>query len=389
MIFDALIVGAGPAGSYLAYLLARAGRTVAIVDKASFPRDKVCGGGVSRKALDLLGFDITPVVQKTITGAYLAYRNEALIVKDITPAVGCTVLRSEFDSLLLQKARAAGAQFFAATRFIDAVQDPSAVTLRTSNGSLCGRFVFAADGVGSTVRSKVFGKQLVRYVPALEALVQLDDQRMGIFAERALFDFAGMKRGYGWIFPKRDHLNVGVYSPLGGSGLRAELDGFMARYGLLANPQTIDYRGYAIPVRNQRSEFEKDRIWLIGDAAGLAESVFGEGIYFALRSAELAAQALVQADGRPNTYSKLVRRALLPELRASRWIGSTMFRFQRFTFHHLVANPRINGDFAGLISGDVGYRECMLRTATNLPRWLFHRPTLQPGLRDAGSTAKI
>src|ERR1700674_599340 len=389
MIFDALIVGAGPAGSYLAYLLARAGRTLAIVDKASFPRDKVCGGGVSRKALDLLGFAITPVVQKTITGAYLAYRNEALIVKDITPAVGCTVFRSQFDSLLLQKARAAGAQFFAATRFIDAVQDPSAVTLRTSNGSLCGRFVFAADGVGSTVRSKVFGKQLVRYVPALEALVQLDDQRMGIFAERALFDFAGMKRGYGWIFPKRDHLNVGVSSPLGGSGLRAELAGFMARYGMLANPQPIDYRGYAIPVRNQRSEFEKDRIWLIGDAAGLAESVFGEGIYFALRSAELAAQALVQADGRPNTYSKLVRRALLPELRASRWIGSTMFRFQRFTFHHLVANPRINGDFAGLISGDVGYRECMLRTATNLPRWLFHRPTLQPGLRDAGSTAKI
>jgi geranylgeranyl reductase family protein len=384
MIFDALIVGAGPAGSYLAYLLAQAGRSVAIIDKASFPRDKVCGGGVSRKALDLLGFDITPVVQKTITGAYLAYRNEALIIKDIMPAVGCTVLRSEFDDLLLQKARAAGAIFSAATRFIDVAQDASAVTLHTSDGPLRGRFLFAADGVGSAVRNKVFGKQLVRYVPALEALVHLDDERMGIFAERALFDFAGMTRGYGWIFPKRDHLNVGVYSPFGGNGLRAELDRFMAHYSLLASPKAIDYQGYAIPVRNQRNEFEKDRIWLIGDAAGLAESVFGEGIYFAFRSAGLAAQALLRDDGRPNTYSTLVRRALLPELRASRWIGSMLFRFQRFAFRRLVANPRVNGYFAGLISGDVGYRECMLRTATSLPHWLFHRATLQPGLRDAG-----
>jgi geranylgeranyl reductase family protein len=384
MIFDALIVGAGPAGSYLAYLLAQAGRSVAIIDKASFPRDKVCGGGVSRKALDLLGFDITPVVQKIITGAYLAYRNEALTIKDITPAVGCTVLRSEFDNLLLQRARAAGAQFSAATRFIDVAHDASAVTLHTSDGPLRGRFLFAADGVGSAVRSKVFGKHLVHYVPALEALVHLDDQRMGVFAERALFDFAGMTRGYGWIFPKRDHLNVGVYSPFGGNGLRAELDRFMARYSLLASPTAIDYQGYAIPVRNQRGEFERDRIWLIGDAAGFAESVFGEGIYFALRSAGLAAQALLLADGRPNSYSTLVRRELLPELRASRWIGSTLFRFQRFAFHHLVANPRVNGYFAGLISGDVGYRECMLRTATSLPRWLFHRATLQPGLGERG-----
>jgi len=64
MIFDAVIVGAGPAGSYLAYLLAKSGRSVAIIDKADFPRDKVCGGGVSRKALDLLDFDIAPAAAR-------------------------------------------------------------------------------------------------------------------------------------------------------------------------------------------------------------------------------------------------------------------------------------------------------------------------------------
>jgi geranylgeranyl reductase family protein len=387
MIFDAVIVGAGPAGSYLAYLLAKAGSSVAIIDKADFPRDKVCGGGVSRKALDLLDFDITPVVHKTITGAYLAYRNEALTIKDMAGVAGCTVLRSEFDHLLLQKAQAQGARFFPATAFVDAAQDASAVTLQTSNGPLRGRFLFAADGVGSAVRGKLFGKRLVRYVPALEALVQVDAERMSVFAERALFDLGGMTRGYGWIFPKRDHLNVGVYSPFGGTELRQQLDRFIARYALLANPQAISYHGYAIPVHNQRGQFENRRIRLIGDAAGLAEAVFGEGIYFALRSATLAAQALLHADGRPDHYSALMRRVLLPELRASRQIGSLLFRFQHFAFHHLAANPRVNGYFAGLISGDVGYRECMLRAAASLPRWLFHRAAVQPGLGETPPVA--
>ena len=76
-MFDALIVGAGPAGSHLAYLLAKAGRAVAIIDRARFPRDKVCGGGLTRKARSLIDFDIAPVVQETVGGAFVTFRNRA------------------------------------------------------------------------------------------------------------------------------------------------------------------------------------------------------------------------------------------------------------------------------------------------------------------------
>jgi flavin-dependent dehydrogenase len=80
---DVLIVGAGSAGSFLAYLLARRGFTVTIIDKATFPRDKVCGGGLSNKTLELLpfDFDISPVVQQRVTGAFLTYQNRATVVK--------------------------------------------------------------------------------------------------------------------------------------------------------------------------------------------------------------------------------------------------------------------------------------------------------------------
>lgn len=111
-MYDAIIVGAGPAGSHMAWLLAREGLRVAIIDREAFPRDKVCGGGLSRKALNLLGVDISPVIERRMTGAFISYRNHSTIVKDTLTSPGCTVLRNAFDEFLLQRAVSADAQFF-------------------------------------------------------------------------------------------------------------------------------------------------------------------------------------------------------------------------------------------------------------------------------------
>ncbi len=291
---DALIVGAGPAGAYLGYLLARQGVDVVIIDKQQFPRDKVCGGGVSRKAIDLLDFDFGAVVQGSIRGAVLTYRNRMATVKDIEPSAGCTVLRSEFDQLLLDKACAEGARFLPATAFVDATDAADSVNVSTDRGEFRCRRLFAADGAGSVVRDRVFGKHLVRYVPSLEALVYLDEEALARFEQRAVFDFGCMPSGYGWIFPKRDHANVGVYSPFAGRALRSHLEAFIGRYDALRNSVRVDYRGSIILLRNLRDEYQRGRVSLLGDAAGFAEAVFGEGIYFALKSATLAARAVAE-----------------------------------------------------------------------------------------------
>ena len=368
---DALIVGAGPAGSHLGRLLAERGVDVVVIDRASFPRDKVCGGGVSRKAIDLLG-DFAPVVQRSIRGALLTWRNEMATVKDIVPHAACTVLRSEFDHWLLERARSAGARFHAQTAFAQLRNDGDALVVATDRGDIRCRRLFAADGARSMVGERVFGKGLVHYVPSLEALVHLDEDRLACFEERAVFDFDGMPRGYGWIFPKRGHANVGIYSPFGGRGLRRSLDAFIGRYEALRQPIRVDYRGWVIPLRNLRCEFSRDRVSLLGDAAGFTEALFGEGIYFALKSAQLAAQAVAEcglgADAQ--RYGELVRRELLPELRAAWRMASLIYRFPRFAFRHLVLNERINDDFAGLISGAMGYRRCLRRTLAGFPRWL-------------------
>jgi flavin-dependent dehydrogenase len=228
----------------------------------------------------------------------------------------------------------------------------------------------------------VFGKNVVRYVPSLEALVGVQDREMSLLAGRAVFDFGVMPRGYGWIFPKRDHLNVGVYSPFGGHALRAHLDRFMSLYRSMRDPVSIRYLGFVIPVENATGRFQHGRIWLIGDAAGLVECIFGEGIYFALKSAVLAARAIEQGGDSADSllYTKLLSEELLPELRASQWIGKALYRFQSFSFSHLVLNERINSDFAGLITGEVGYRECIALTARNASKWLRRSPAVDHGI---------
>jgi len=370
--YDAIVVGAGPAGSHVAYLLARTGRRVAILDKQRFPRDKVCGGGLSRKSIALLDVDITPVVHNWITGAFLTFQNRSAVIKDLHFAAACTVLRDEFDQMLLTRACDAGAHFFGETTFFDLHEHGAGVTAITSRGEFTGRRLFAADGVGSAVRTKVFGKRLVSYAPVLEALVDVPDAALQSFGDRAVFDFGGMPKGYGWIFPKRDHLNVGIYSPFGGTALRQHLRGFIDRYPALRRPRRIEYRGCAIPLRNEAGVYERGPVVLLGDAAGLAESVFGEGIYFALKSAALAAQAESARDSGAHSvpYTQLLRHELLPELRAAKLLAEGLFTFQEFTFRHAVCNDRINQFFAGLITGDTGYRECLRKTVLAAPMWI-------------------
>ena len=233
---DVLIVGAGPSGSLLGYLLARRGFHVTIIDKAAFPRDKVCGGGLSNKAIGLLPFDVGPVVQRRVTGAFLTYRNQETVVKDLGERGGALVLRSEFDDFLLKKAITAGARFHGGTAFVGMEKTRDGVVITTARGVFKARYAVGADGVFSAVRRAVFGRSVVSYAPAVEALVPVAPDRAARFGNRVLFDFGGMARGYGWIFPKKDHLNVGVYSIYPSHSIKAELGRFMSRYAVLDSP---------------------------------------------------------------------------------------------------------------------------------------------------------
>jgi geranylgeranyl reductase family protein len=373
MMYDAVIVGAGPAGSYLGYQLARNGFAVAILDKERFPRDKVCGGGITEKTIQLMDFDISPVIQQKVAGAYLTYRNVKTMVKDLGGYGGVTVLRSDFDNLILEKARAHGANVHEGCAFVSSETRDGAIEVSTSRGALRCRYLIGADGVYSRVRNSVFGKGAVKYVPAVEALVYVPPDIIERYRERVVFDFGGMRHGYGWIFPKRDHLNVGVFSVFRNRALKAELFRFISRYRLLQTATRTKVFGHAIPLKNVTGTYQRGNVWLVGDAAGVAESFYGEGIYFALRSATIAAEALRMSSDRPDAvvYSEMIRRELGTELTYSRANARMFFLFPGASFEFMVLNKSVNSWFAGLISGSVGHRQAFYRTIGTLPFWLF------------------
>jgi geranylgeranyl reductase family protein len=374
-VFDALIVGAGPSGAHLARLLARSGRSVALMDKSAFPRDKVCGGGLTPKALALLSPDLGDVEERRVGAAILNWRNREAVAIGLGGAQAVTVARRDFDALLLARARDAGAVFHAETRFVGAQEDADGVNVATSRGRLRCRLLFAADGAASAVRTAVFGRDAVRLAPALEALVYPEGGLPERLRDTAVFDFGAMPGGYGWIFPKRDHLNAGLYTPFSGRSPRPHLGTFLQSYLCLRQPARTVCQGYVIPVGNPRGIYQRGRVWLLGDAAGLAEALFGEGIYFALKSAELAARAVASDGLRPGSlgYTRLLQTELLPELRASARMARLFYRHPRRAYSHLVLNPAVARDFAGVIGGSLTYRGCLWKTALGLPRWLLPR----------------
>jgi geranylgeranyl reductase family protein len=380
MIRDVVICGAGPAGAHAARLLAGQGYDVALFDRATFPREKPCGGAVSRKALALIGAEIDSVVERRATGAWIAFRGRA-VAHDADGVVAAMTQRTALDALLVERAVQHGAQFCPGHAFERLEDLGDHVRVVTSRGVFAARVLLAADGVASAVRRAVFGRGAVEYAPALEALVEAPAAIVERFADRVLLELGGMTGGYGWVFGKRDHLNVGVYSIRAGAGIRGELEAFMARHPLLAARTRVRRLGHPIPVRNRAGAFERGRVWLLGDAAGLAEAVLGEGIYFALKSAEIAAHALAAASGtpRPGDYACGVQRELVPELAAATRLARACYARPRFAFEHIGRSRQASRLFLGLVTGEVGYRECLLKALAAAPLWaLARREPTQP-----------
>jgi geranylgeranyl reductase family protein len=379
-VYDVAIIGAGPSGAYSAYLMAKQGLRVLLCDRAAFPREKTCGGGISQKTVDLLDFDVAPVVERRLRGAWLTYRNRDTVVKDLGSRSGVAVLRSRFDGMIVDHACAQGAEFRPACAFESARTVGDHLEVTTSGGVLQARYLIGADGVFSRVRSLFFGKDLVSYAPAVEAWIYVPGSVIETYEDRVLFDFGGMPRGYGWIFPKGDHLNVGVFSLFGSKDINGDLRRFIALYGSLGKYDAIEFRGYAIPLKNRKQHFQEGNVWLVGDAAGFAESFYGEGIYFGLKSAVTAGNAMRESFDHPGdkVYTDFIGSELVTDLRYSELNARLFFSFQKFGFYRMVRRTFVNRYFAGLIAGGVGHRECFYKTLASVPYWLTAGGSLPP-----------
>jgi geranylgeranyl reductase family protein len=291
-LWDVIVVGAGPAGCAAAYDLAAAGQSVLLLDKKDFPRDKACAGGLTIKAVKALRYSIEPVVRQVVRRVQLEGGSFSSPLKSRDPICVMTV-RSELDEYCLGKTIETGARF----RRIGALQQialcKDAVQLITNGETYRARFLVGADGASGQVRRLCAAGSWFSQGFALEVKTAMPRGEIDL-----TFDFAAVPGGYAWIFPKGDHLNVGVYAPSSSTGLtRDRLLSYIAQRVKTATLDGVIGQYLGIGAGGCETEYVhpemRDRVLLVGDAGGFVDPLTGEGIYGALLSGQAAARAIL------------------------------------------------------------------------------------------------
>jgi geranylgeranyl reductase family protein len=317
------ILGGGPAGAFAAEKLASAGLGVVLMDE-KLAWEKPCGGGLTHKAYRQYPFLIensTP--KRMVTESVLA----APKAGEVTLKLGePMVIYSRFDlnRMLLERAERAGAQI-EKTRVTRMERQGAKWRLETTGGKMDADFCIVATGARNPLRE--VGTQLTPpdTMSALGYYVPGDQERIDI-------QFLPDLEGYIWIFPRCGHLSVGICGKgEPASSLRKRLEAYMAGRGI--SWKGASFYSHLLPSLDARS-WERNRVagdgWMaVGDAAGLVDPITGEGLYYAIRSGDLAAQSLLADAGGAQAclsrYRDLLRRDFADDLEFGSRLAKRVF----------------------------------------------------------------
>jgi len=334
---DVIVVGGGPAGSTAARTLALAGARVRILDRSVFPRNKPCGGGISVRALKRFPYlerNLGSIATHFVSRLYLeGPSGESTIVTTNEPPV-LMIRRWEFDALLHALAVDAGAAQVPHADVVQASQDRDGVTVVTRDGrSFSAPYVVAADGVHSVVARRLginpgwpaasVALDMMEETPRT-ALRDVDPSTLWVaygFNPGRGSTVKGHEahEGYAYIFPKRDHVNIGIGYVL--SHYRETIDAapydlqraFVARLraeGVVEGESVRrNFTPFIIPVGGPLRRPGRGRVLLAGDAGGFVNGFTAEGIYYAMVSGEIAARALLASGTDPSRLAASYRAA--------------------------------------------------------------------------------
>lgn len=290
--FEAVVIGAGPAGVSCAKTLQKNGISNCIIEKKQFPRNKTCGGLVSNKTISVLE-EIFPKVSERLDDVALERTSKVSLVNREESSADFAVKydfyvveRKTFDNCLLEEYKSLDGIVF--ENETDYSIDFSKNNIVLSDGrTIKYKYLVFADGANSTVH-KFFNIKRKSMGIGVEAYIPKQDKDFS----KIIIDFGNIKNGYAWIFPAGDNVCIGLGEKYNQKDdYVGKLKEYLITFG--ASSEDIKIKGAFLPYGKTFSQKKTpENVLLIGDAAGFTDPIYGEGLYFAILSGKIAAESI-------------------------------------------------------------------------------------------------
>lgn len=370
MVFDCLIVGAGPAGASAAYHLAKAGAAVLLIDRAPLPRDKPCGGGVSPQVAQWFDFDFSPVISTTVRRVRYTWKLGDPIEAEADIAEPLwMVRRSTFDHFLVKQAQGQGATLWDNTKATGITFLGDRWQVHTSRDPVEGRYLIAADGArGPLAKWLGFRDRRFRMGGALEAEPHLSLPPDPV----AHFEFGLLKNGYVWNFPKADGYSLGGGVFRTGRSEKYDLRPILADYAATfeVDIATAPRHGHPLLIWDGDQTLHTQRAVLAGEAACVVDPFTAEGIRPAMWSGVQAAIAIQRAiAGEPDAltgYTAAMTETWGSQMRWAKRLAQVFYRAPGLAYRLGMQRPSSTTTMGRLFCGEVTYAEVTQRALTRL-----------------------
>jgi len=291
-MYDLIIIGGGPCGSAAGRIAGKKGLKTLLIEKEIFPRYKPCGGGLSEHAMSYLDFEVPrSMIERDIFGARVHFKGQ-VVEQHKDSRIGVLITRSILDNYLLEKAGETGIEIKMGEKVLEYQEKNDYVEVFTDNDTYKAKFIIIAEGSQGKLKYQIRRKdQKDEYLISVVAEIESDDESIDKYIHNAIdLHFGRFKHGYGWIFPHENYFSVGI----GGLAKHLPHPKKAMLDFLNENNFNNNYKlhGHIIPAGGVKRRITSSRVVLSGDSAGFVDSFLGEGIAYAIRSGQIAAEVI-------------------------------------------------------------------------------------------------